>query len=169
MSTFPIYLETHKSGKLKEKIKVLKAMLSSCALCPRQCGVNRLKGEKGICEAGDVARVSSAFPHFGEEACLVGARGSGTIFFSYCNLKCIFCQNYEISHLAEGNDFNAQALASTMLGLQALGCHNINFVTPTHFVPQIMEALELAIEEGLVLPIVYNCAGRCDSQAVEKK
>ena len=163
----PVYLQAFRDSKFSEKIKRLNEILSSCTLCPRQCGVNRLKGEKGICEAGSVARVASAFPHFGEESCLVGTKGSGTIFFSNCNLRCIFCQNEDISHVAAGNDINPRALASMMLNLQEMGCHNINLVTPTHFIPQIMEALELAIGQGLILPIVYNCGGYESAEVID--
>jgi len=121
--------------------------------------VNRLAGETGICRAGARARVSSAFPHFGEEEPLVGWGGSGTIFLSHCNLRCIFCQNYDISHGGAGREVDPRTLAALMLRLQKLGCHNINFVTPTHYVPQIVEAVEIAVAEGLELPIVYNCGG----------
>jgi putative pyruvate formate lyase activating enzyme len=111
--------------------------------------------------------VSSAFPHFGEESCLVGAKGSGTIFFSHCNLKCVFCQNYEISHLAEGGKVIFQELAQLMLGLQNIGCHNINLVTPTHFTPQILEALKIAIEGGLHVPLVFNCGGYESEEVIQ--
>jgi len=163
----PLYLKTHKESKLKEKIKILKDMLSCCTLCPRKCKVNRLKGEKGFCHAGKEAKVSSAFAHFGEEACLVGSFGSGTIFFAHCNLRCVFCQNYEISHLEEGKLISKDELADCMLKLQSIGCHNINLVTPTHFVPQILEALEVAIEKGLSLPLVYNCGGYESEEVIE--
>jgi len=163
----PLYLKTHKESKLKEKIKILKDMLSCCTLCPRKCKVNRLKGEKGFCHAGKEAKVSSAFAHFGEEVCLVGSFGSGTIFFAHCNLRCVFCQNYEISHLEEGKLVSKDELADCMLKLQSIGCHNINLVTPTHFVPQILEALEVAIEKGLSLPLVYNCGGYESEEVIE--
>ncbi|MFN7170148.1 MAG: radical SAM protein, partial [Candidatus Omnitrophota bacterium] len=153
----PLYLKNRK--KLGERLKRLKNLLSPCKLCPRRCLVERLKGERGFCGGGEKAEVSSCFPHFGEESCLVGKYGSGTIFFTHCNLKCVFCQNYEISHLGEGKEVSSQELARMMLFLQRLGCHNINFVTPTHFAPQIVEALIFAIEEGLKIPLVYNCGG----------
>jgi putative pyruvate formate lyase activating enzyme len=156
---FPSYLIFYESNQLEKRIEQLNKILSSCALCPRQCKVNRLKQERGFCQAGKDARISSVFPHFGEESCLVGRDGSGTIFFSYCNLKCIFCQNYEISHLAEGGEVTKDELAEYMLKLQNMGCHNINLVTPTHFTPQIVEALKIAVEGGLNLPLVYNCGG----------
>ena len=156
---YPSYLNVYAENKLEEKIKQLKEILSSCRLCPRQCRVNRLKDERGFCGAGKDLRVSSAFAHFGEETCLVGRNGSGTIFFSHCNLKCAFCQNYEISHLAEGREVGIKELAEYMLSLQNIGCHNINLVTPTHFACQILEALAIAIKDGLNIPLVYNCGG----------
>lgn len=163
----PLYIKTYQDSKLDEKLRELKNILSSCTLCPRQCKVNRLNGQRGFCGAGKEVRVSSAFAHFGEESCLVGKRGSGTIFFSHCNLKCAFCQNYEISHLAEGREVTEEELAGLMLGLQNIGCHNINFVTPTHYAPQIIEALKLAIEGGLTLPLVYNCGGYESEEVVD--
>lgn len=135
------------------------ARLESCEICPRHCRVNRLKDERGFCRIGRLARVYSHAPHFGEEPPLVGTRGSGTIFFSGCNLSCVFCQNYEISQMDQGRDVSAEALARMMLALQDSGCHNINFVTPSHFVPQILEALVLASEGGLEVPLVYNSGG----------
>ena len=163
----PVHIKTYQDSKFPGKIEAMSELLSCCRLCPRLCKVNRLKGEKGFCEAGAQVRIAAAYPHFGEEACLVGEKGSGTIFFSYCSLKCLFCQNFEISHLAEGNELNAEALATTMLSLQAMDCHNINLVTPTHFVPQIVEALSLAIKEGLDLPIVYNCGGYESEEVID--
>lgn len=156
---FPSYLNVYKQDKLEAKIEQLNKLLSCCILCPRQCKVNRLKDERGFCGGGMDAVVSSVFPHFGEESPLVGRHGSGTIFFSHCNLKCIFCQNYEISHLAEGKEVKPHELAEYMLRLHNMGCHNINLVTPTHFTPQILSALKIAIGEGLNLPLVYNCGG----------
>ncbi len=134
-------------------------MLSDCRVCPRQCGVNRLAGECGECRVTTQAIVSSYGPHFGEEAPLVGSNGSGTIFFTYCNLNCVFCQNYSISQLGEGSAVNREQLAKVMLSLQSRGCHNLNLGSPTHVVPHVIEALELAIEMGLHLPIVYNSGG----------
>ena len=136
-----------------------KAMLAECCLCPRHCGVNRLAGESGKCHVTSQAVVSSYGPHFGEEAPLVGKQGSGTIFFAYCNLQCLFCQNYTISHFGEGSTVDREELARMMLSLQASGCHNINLVSPTHVVPYILEALEIAVSQGLYLPIVYNSGG----------
>ncbi len=134
-------------------------MLEECRLCPRQCAVDRLNNEKGFCKTGRKAKVASFNAHFGEEAPLVGRLGSGTIFFSSCNLRCSFCQNYEISHLDEGAEIEAKDMAAIMIELASRGCHNINLVTPTHVVPQIMEAILLAVEHGLTIPIVYNCGG----------
>lgn len=155
----PSYINLYKTGELKERIKKVEEILKKCSLCPRKCGVDRTKNEKGYCKGGYLPRVSSYNPHFGEEEPLVGVGGSGTIFFSGCNLLCVFCQNYEISHLNEGEEVSPTALAKMMLYLQKIGCHNINFVTPTHFVLPILKALEIAIEYGFSLPIVYNCGG----------
>jgi putative pyruvate formate lyase activating enzyme len=153
------YLELATKGELKERITAAYKLMENCCLCPRQCGINRLANEKGFCRSGKEIVVSSYGPHYGEERPLVGHGGSGTIFFTNCNLGCIFCQNYDISHLAQGREVAAGHLAQFMLELQRRGCHNINFVTPTHFVPQILEALDLAIEKGLHVPLVYNCGG----------
>lgn len=155
----PSYIETHRTGKLAERIKELFRILENCCLCPRQCEVNRLDDERGICKTGRLAKVSSFNPHFGEEDPLVGRHGSGTIFMTNCNLLCIFCQNWEISHQQEGNEVTSKTLAGMMLHLQRMGCHNINFVTPTHVVPQILDALVYAIEGGLNIPLVYNSGG----------
>ncbi|MBI2554976.1 MAG: radical SAM protein, partial [Candidatus Rokubacteria bacterium] len=132
------------------------AALASCQVCPRNCRVDRLHDKTAVCRSGRYALVSSHFPHFGEEDCLRGWKGSGTIFFSWCNLRCIFCQNWDVSQKGEGAVVTPERLADMMLELQAIGCHNINFVTPEHVVPQILEALPLAIRGGLRLPIVYN-------------
>ena len=134
-------------------------MLEECHLCPRRCGADRLAGEGGKCHVSNQVMVSSYAPHFGEEAPLVGKHGSGTIFFTYCNLRCVFCQNYTISQLGEGSLVNREELARMMLSLQAKGCHNINLVSPTHVVPHILDALELAVTMGLHLPLVYNTGG----------
>ncbi|RLI75341.1 radical SAM protein [Archaeoglobales archaeon] len=155
----PSYLRLYESGELDERVEELYNILESCELCPRKCGVNRLEGEKGFCEAGKKLMVSSYFPHFGEEDPLVGIHGSGTIFLTHCNLKCIYCQNYEISHLGVGELVSEERVARMMLELQALGCHNINFVTPTHYTPQLVRAIRVAAEKGLKLPIVWNCGG----------
>jgi putative pyruvate formate lyase activating enzyme len=155
----PVYLQSYHNGILKERVLISKDKLKCCTLCPRHCQVDRLSGEKGICKTGEYALVSSYMPHFGEEAPLVGLHGSGTIFFTHCNLLCNFCQNYDISHQGHGNLVTDRILADMMLSLQALGCHNINFVTPSHVVPQILSALLLAVEDGLSVPLVYNSSG----------
>ncbi len=144
---------------LKARAREGLASLESCQICPRHCQVDRLKDEKGFCRIGRLSRVASYTPHFGEEAPLVGRGGSGTIFFAGCNLSCVFCQNYDISQMDQGQDVPAEVLARIMLRLQETGCHNINFVTPTHVVPQILEALVLAREGGLSIPLVYNSGG----------
>jgi putative pyruvate formate lyase activating enzyme len=149
----------NEAGKLHERVEQALKILENCCLCPRHCQVNRLKGEPGKCSTGRQAIVSSFGPHFGEESPLVGSGGSGTIFFAFCNLKCCFCQNYTISQLGEGQEVEARELASMMLSLERRGCHNINFVSPTHVVPQILEALEIAAESGLSVPLVYNSGG----------
>jgi putative pyruvate formate lyase activating enzyme len=154
----PSYLNLSKT-EFKERVRNAYEILKECTLCPRDCRVNRLEGEKGVCRTGSKPFVSSYNPHFGEERPLVGRRGSGTIFMTNCNLLCIFCQNYTISHIGEGEEISLNELANIMLYLQKLGCHNINFVTPTHQVPQILCALEIAIEKSLRIPLVYNCGG----------
>ena len=152
----PAYVALQRRGELGRRAKQALAGLSSCTCCPRRCGANRLAGETGVCQAGPQVRIASYFAHLGEEDCLRGRRGSGTIFFAHCNLRCVFCQNYEISHLGEGEDVGIERLAAMMLELQAAGCHNINLVTPSHVVAQIIAAVALAAEAGLRLPIVYN-------------
>jgi putative pyruvate formate lyase activating enzyme len=158
-SQLPSYLQLHENGSLADRVKQLYSMYEDCHLCPRECHVNRLEGQTGKCQATAKARVSSAVPHFGEEAPLVGRGGSGTIFFSHCNLRCIYCQNYSISLEGEGLEISDRRLAEAMIKLQSLGCHNINLVTPTHFLPNIVSALQTAIELGLHIPIVYNTSG----------
>jgi len=155
----PVYLQTHRDGLLQSKIWAANEMLLSCEICPHRCRVDRRHGELGICQTGVKPVVASFGPHFGEEDPLVGERGSGTIFFSYCNLFCIFCQNWEISHGGEGEEIDLEDLAAIMLRLQAQGCHNINFVTPSHQVPMILAALPQAIAGGLRVPLVYNSGG----------
>jgi len=155
----PAYLRLYASGELAQRRDKALQMLAACRLCPRECGVDRLSGETGFCRSGRQAQVSSYNPHFGEEQPLVGSGGSGTVFLTNCNLRCIFCQNYDISHLGHGREVSAQQLADMMLELQHIGCHNINFVTPTHFMPQILEALVIAADAGLNVPLVYNCGG----------
>ncbi len=158
----PSYLDLYERGALIARGEEAQSRLESCRLCPRECKVNRQADQKGFCQTGLRAVISSYSPHFGEEAPLVGTGGSGTIFFSHCNLLCLFCQNYEISHLGEGKEFSPDQLARMMLHLQELGCHNINFVSPSHVVAQILTALPVAIEGGLRVPLVYN-TGSYDS------
>jgi len=153
------YLKLYHSGKLRGRIKAAVSLLESCSVCPRSCGVDRLAGDAGKCCTAREAMVSSYGPHFGEEAPLVGRYGSGTIFFTNCNLRCLFCQNSSISQLGEGQKVSKEELACMMLSLQTQECHNINLVSPTHVVPQILEALELAVESGLYLPLIYNSGG----------
>jgi putative pyruvate formate lyase activating enzyme len=152
----PAYLTPGRKAVLRERAVAAVAGLAACTACPRHCGVDRTAGELGICQVGRHARVSSAFAHFGEEGCLRGTRGSGTIFFSGCNLRCVFCQNADISQTLDGQVCGADAIADMMLALQDVGCHNINFVTPEHVVPQVLEALAVAVGLGLHIPIVYN-------------
>jgi putative pyruvate formate lyase activating enzyme len=153
------YLQLHASGELRRRIERGYEMLSHCALCPRDCGVNRLAGEKGYCRAGAESVVASWASHPWEEPPISGRSGSGTIFFTHCTAHCLFCQNYPISQFGVGRQVTVQRLAEMMLELQARGCHNVNLVTPTHFVPQTLRALSIAIERGLRLPLVYNSSG----------
>lgn len=159
----PSYLKLFKSGELKLRAQTLRERLKSCNICPHNCGVNRLEGELGFCHSAYLPVVSSYCAHKGEEPPLSGTNGSGTIFFGNCNMRCVYCQNYQISqdwHNQKKNEVNIKTLAADMLYLQnELRCHNINLVTPSHFVPQIIEALLQAIPEGLSLPIVYNTSG----------
>ena len=158
-STEPGYLALHRSGELKKRAADLETHISACRLCPRECGADRKNGETGVCGAPARPRISSAFAHFGEERPLVGRHGSGTIFFSHCGLLCVYCQNWEISHAGSGYLTSAKGLADRMIRLQKTGCHNINLVTPTHFLPSIVSALDLAADRGLNLPLVYNTGG----------
>ena len=153
------YLALHETGDLAARASALVEFMRSCTLCPRNCRINRIDGEPGVCGIGADAIVSSYVAHFGEESVLVGCRGSGTIFLTGCNLKCIFCQNYDISHLRRGRTVTTARLAEMMIELQGQGCHNINFVTPTHQVPRIVEAVDAACAMGLRVPLVYNCGG----------
>jgi len=159
MSSYPAYLESYHSKKLNKLVEETFRMLESCCICPRQCKVNRLKGEKGFCKTGLKPEVYSFMPHHGEEPPISGTRGSGTIFFSHCNMGCVYCQNYEFSQLGQGREVDFSELAQFMLELQEMKVHNINFVTPTHIMPQILKALEIAISQGLNLPLVYNTGG----------
>ncbi|MFH2010826.1 MAG: radical SAM protein [bacterium] len=153
------YLKADRAGLLKRREEQMWEVFRSCRLCPRACGVNRLNGEKGVCQSTSELVVHSAGPHVGEEKPLVGKGGSGTVFFSACNLRCVFCQNWEINHRGDGRVIRHEDLAMTMVALQTRGCHNINFVTPTHVVPHILRAVRLAIPRGLKVPLVYNTGG----------
>ena len=153
----PSYVALAESGELERRAReALELLGPRCVVCPRGCKIDRRQDEKGLCAIGRHAVVASYFPHFGEEDCLRGSRGSGTIFFSGCNLRCVFCQNHDISWEVRGERTTPERLAGMMLELQAMGCHNINWVTPEHVVPEILEALPLAVGAGLRLPIVYN-------------
>jgi putative pyruvate formate lyase activating enzyme len=153
------YEALYQSGELLQRIREAYRRLAACDLCPHDCGVNRIRGEKGVCAAGFKPRIASANVHTGEEPPISGTKGSGTIFLSGCSLKCIFCQNFPISQLGNGEELSTVALATRMLRLQQQGVHNINFVTPTHYLPQILAALWLAIPQGFWLPIVWNSSG----------
>ncbi|MGQ9646317.1 MAG: radical SAM protein, partial [Thermodesulfobacteriota bacterium] len=155
----PAYERLEKEGKFVQRIKQAYALFENCHLCPRRCGVNRKKGKRGFCQAPMKVVVFSAHPHFGEEISLVGQYGSGTIFFSNCNLRCIFCQNWPISHEGKGQECEDEELAEMMLKLQKIGCHNINLVTPTHVMPNILNATRIALKKGLRVPLVYNTSG----------
>ena len=156
----PSYVELRRTGELHERVEAAyKLIAPACELCPRGCGIDRLAGKTGVCRTGTLPVISSYGPHFGEEPPLVGFHGSGTIFFGGCNLQCIFCQNYEISQGGLDREISVEDLAQMMLSLARQGCHNINLVSPTHQLPQILSALEVAAESGLDIPIVYNCGG----------
>jgi putative pyruvate formate lyase activating enzyme len=165
--TWPAYLELYESGELARRADEAVASLATCRVCPRDCKVDRLADQPGaeppsrqpFCNTGRRARVSTYFAHFGEEDCLRGTQGSGTIFFAFCNLRCTFCQNWDTSQDGHGDEVSAAVLAEMMLDLQDRGCHNVNFVTPEHVVPQVLEALVLAVRDGLRLPLVYNTSG----------
>ena len=153
------YVALHRRGELAGRAAAARRLLGACRLCPRRCGADRPAGERGICRTGGQAVVASYDAHFGEEAPLVGRHGSGTIFFSFCSLGCVFCQNYDISHEGVGRPVSDAELADMMLALQQAGCHNINLVTPSHVVPQILGALDIAAGRGLRVPLVYNTSG----------
>ena len=146
-------------AQFQEKIEALESMLQECKLCPRKCKAKRESGEKGFCRAGANLWISNYGAHFGEEEILVGSYGSGTIFFTWCNLRCSFCQNYDISLEGNGESVSEQQCAEIMIYLQKRGCHNINLVTPTHYTPQIVKSIKIASEKGLNIPIVWNCGG----------
>jgi putative pyruvate formate lyase activating enzyme len=152
----PVYRQTYREGRIEEKLAAALEELADCRACPRDCGVDRISDEPGLCHVGRHARIASAFPHMGEEDCLRGRRGSGTIFFACCNLRCVFCQNWDISQQRIGRPADAAEIADLMLELQKSGCHNINFVTPEHVAPQVVEAVAIAVDQGLEVPLVYN-------------
>jgi putative pyruvate formate lyase activating enzyme len=155
----PSYIQLHKNGELKARGELLYDMMRRCTLCPRECQTNRIRGRRGDCKANADLEISSSFAHFGEEIELVGDNGSGTVFFTNCSLLCVFCINYEVSHLGQGRVQSIENLADMMLQLQRKGCHNINLVTPSHYVPHILLALDRAAARGLRLPLVYNTCG----------
>ncbi|MDZ4165749.1 MAG: hypothetical protein U1C55_11545 [Smithellaceae bacterium] len=155
----PAYLRLEEEGRLAQRVRQACAILEHCQLCPRMCGVNRIKGERGFCRAPLKTVIYSAQPHFGEERPIVGNNGSGTIFFSNCNLRCVFCQNWPIAHEGRGEEHSDEELAALMLQLQKIGCHNINLVTPTHVVPAILNATRIALTKGLRVPLFYNTSG----------
>ena len=163
----PAYMKLEAEGKFADRIREVYAILEKCEICPRRCGVNRLDGEIGFCRAPEKVVVHSYNPHFGEELPLVGGRGSGTIFFSNCNLRCVFCQNWPIAHEGWGNEVSIEDLASMMLHLQTIGCHNINLVTPTHVMPHILDATRMAMQQGLRLPLCYNTSGYERAEIIE--
>jgi len=152
----PAYKKLDQDGKLTARIDQFYSLYQNCQLCPRRCGVNRLKGEKGICQGTSTPVVASASPHFGEEKVLVGKQGSGTIFFSNCNLRCVFCINFRISQMGIGQETTDEEIAVRMLKLQEKGCRNINLVTPTHYAPNILKAVQIASRKGLNIPLAYN-------------
>jgi putative pyruvate formate lyase activating enzyme len=164
----PAYLKAEREGRLAAVERELWDVFKSCHLCPRNCGVSRTKNETGFCSSSARLKIASYGPHFGEERPLVGTGGSGTIFFSNCNLLCCFCQNWEINHRGDGNYGSHEELAGMMLSLQRRGCHNINLVTPTHVVPHIIKALRLAIGQGLTVPLVYNNGGYDSLDVIRK-
>ena len=170
MKREPGYLALYRSGELALRVERALASLETCRVCPRNCDVNRLADKYAFCKTGRYAVVGSYFPHFGEEDCLRGWNGSGTIFFSHCNLRCVFCQNYDISQAAKVSEVRGSSpdgIAAMMLELEAHGCHNINFVTPEHVEPQVLEAIAEAIPRGLKLPIVYNTSAYDSAESLE--
>jgi putative pyruvate formate lyase activating enzyme len=159
LNTHPAYLELYETGELHRRVEALERLLEACTVCPLDCGNNRLQGELARCYSGRLPVVSSYTPHFGEEPALTGTRGAGNIFFGNCNLRCVYCQNYQISQAHKEqikNEVTHERLAAMMLELQSRGCHNINFVSPTHFAPQMARAVLLAAARGLHVPVVYN-------------
>ena len=164
----PAWMTLHRSGELRDRARIADKHLENCDLCARYCHVNRKQSLKGVaCHTGELAVVNSAGPHHGEEDCLRGLRGSGTVFFSWCNMRCVFCQNHNLSWKGHGEEKTAAELAEIMLGLQAVGCHNINLVSPSHVVAQILAALVIAADEGLRLPVIYNSSGYDSLEALK--
>lgn len=155
----PAYLRLHRNGELKKRGEELWNMMKSCNLCPRECGINRLDGDEGFCQASSQLEISAYHPHFGEEKPLVGKGGSGAIFFTNCGLRCVFCINWQISQKGIGESRSIEDMVEIMLSLQKMGCHNINIVTPTHYSPHIVLAVDMAASKGLRLPLVYNTCG----------
>ena len=153
---YPSYLNLYESGELKKRVENARQRLRKCFMCPRVCGARRLQGERGECGVGRYAMVSSFGPHHGEERVLRGWMGSGTVFFAGCNMRCVYCQNWEISQLRIGEEVSPEHLSRIFLRIQEMGCHNLNLVTPSHIVAQILEALYIAVQKGFKLPIVYN-------------
>lgn len=167
LEDFPAYARLEDKGDFVERIEQAYAVMENCSLCPRRCGVNRREGEIGFCQAPEKAMVFTHNPHFGEERPLVGSNGSGTIFFSNCNLRCVFCQNYPIAHKGKGHECSDEELAEMMFDLQKRGCHNINLVTPTHVMPNILNATRIALKKGLKLPLCYNTSGYEDAEKIK--
>ncbi|PRX29289.1 putative pyruvate formate lyase activating enzyme [Orenia metallireducens] len=163
----PSYIGLYKSGELEERVEKAYQILEDCTLCPHHCHVDRSKGELGYCKTGDKIRIASFGPHFGEEGPLVGSYGSGTIFFSGCNLRCVYCQNYDISQVPAGDEIDKKKLAQIMLSLQKQGCHNINFVTPSHMIHALLAAILEGVKKGLRIPIVYNSGGYDDLEVLQ--
>ena len=167
MDLTPSYLKLYEEGKFEEKIEKAYSLLEKCTVCPHNCRINRLNDEKGFCRTGKNVKVASFFPHLGEEFPIRGYSGSGTIFISYCNMRCVYCQNYEISHLGEGREYTPEEIAGIMLYLQEEGCHNINWVTPSHVVPQLLKAVYIAVKKGLKIPIVYNTSSYDNPETIK--
>ncbi|MCM1991551.1 radical SAM protein [Oceanirhabdus seepicola] len=163
----PGYVNLYNSDELKNRVELLRQKLESCTLCNHKCKVNRVNGEAGFCGAGENMVITCYGAHFGEEKELVGTEGSGTIFFSYCTMRCVFCQNYDLSHYPQGNEESPERLSDIMMELQEKGCHNINLVSPTHFIPQIVEGIYIAAQKGLDIPIVYNTGGYEDYDTIK--
>lgn len=167
LKVYPSYLSLYESGDLRERVEKAKEISKRCVLCPRVCMANRYKGDIGECGVGRYALISAYGPHFGEERVLRGWRGSGTVFFAGCNMRCVYCQNYEISQYKEGYEVSPEELAWIFLRVQEMGCHNLNLVTPSHVIWQILEALYIAVQRGFKLPIVYNTSSYDSIQSLK--